>query len=70
MGLFTPFLNKQSRQDEAHPSYQIGQQAGRWLNNQYGQAGRFLNEWQHRVGFRYRNYAIVAVLLSLLFYFL
>ncbi|WP_375448488.1 hypothetical protein [uncultured Fibrella sp.] len=55
---------------EAHPSYQIGQRAGHWLNNQFGRAGQFLNDWQHRVGFRRRNYVIVAVLLSLLFYFL
>ena len=48
----------------------MGQQTGRWPNTQCSREGQFSNDWQHWVGFRYRNYVIVAVLLSLLFYFL
>lgn len=75
MGLFTPFQKKQvlptqARPTEEHPAFGLGQQAGQWVKARFEQAGRFLNAWQHRAGFRRRNYIVLGVLLSLLAYFL
>lgn len=80
MGLFTPgrhsaFQKKQgwptqTQPAEEHPAFGLGQQAGQWVKARFEQAGRFLNAWQHRAGFRRRNYVILGVLLSLLVYFL
>lgn len=75
MGLFTPgrhtaFQKKQARPAEEHPAFGLGQRAGRWLDAQFERVGRFLNTWQHRAGFRQRNYVVLGVLLSLLAYFI
>lgn len=69
MGLFTPF-QKKMRPAEEHPAFGLGQRAGRWLDTQLDRAGRLLNAWQHRAGFRQRNYVVLGVLLSLLAYFI
>jgi len=70
VGLFTPFQKKLLRQPDQHPGFQIGQQAGRWLDAQFERAGNFLNAWQHRAGLRRRNYVLLSVLLTLLAYFI
>lgn len=70
MGLFTNFQKKRIIQSEEHPAFQIGQRAGHWFHSQFSRAGQFLNNWQHRVGFRRRNYMVLGVLLMLLAYFI
>lgn len=62
-------LFKKVKKEEDHPAFQVGAQVGKRLSELTVQTANYLNNGQHRIGFRARNALIISTLILLFLLF-